>query len=243
MGLSVVELSMAVEDQFGVSIPDEDYQGLKTVGHLYWWLCRRLGVPDASEIDDSLCMCPAAFVRVRNAIVQVQSIPRSSLKLHSRLESLIPRCSRQRQWPELAAISGLEWPALVLSRGMTRLRMVAWGCLAASLIAILTLATTQNALPLWLAGIAGIFAGATVLEWWLNRQRIELPSGLETIGDLARRLADDERLHLQGLVGDNVAKQHLEVWERLRGIVSDKLDVPIRDVHMHSRWIEDLGAD
>ena len=32
--LDVVELAMAVEDEFGVEIPDEEIEGLKTVGNV-----------------------------------------------------------------------------------------------------------------------------------------------------------------------------------------------------------------
>ncbi len=42
MSLESVELLMRVEEQFGVSIPDEDSERLAVVGDLHFWLCQEL---------------------------------------------------------------------------------------------------------------------------------------------------------------------------------------------------------
>jgi acyl carrier protein len=38
MGLDIVELVMAVEETFGIEIPDRDAERLRTVGDLYWYV-------------------------------------------------------------------------------------------------------------------------------------------------------------------------------------------------------------
>jgi acyl carrier protein len=42
MGLDSVELVMAVEEHFGISIPDDDASTLVTVGKLYNWVVSEL---------------------------------------------------------------------------------------------------------------------------------------------------------------------------------------------------------
>jgi hypothetical protein len=38
MGLDIVELIMAVEDEFDLEIPNEDAERLRTVGDIYWYV-------------------------------------------------------------------------------------------------------------------------------------------------------------------------------------------------------------
>lgn len=58
MGLESVELVMAVEEHFGISIPDEDASTLDTVGKLHIWVVnelrrlRRPTVPSTVVFDE-----------------------------------------------------------------------------------------------------------------------------------------------------------------------------------------------
>lgn len=64
MGLDIVELFMAVEARFGVDIPDEEAEQMRTVGSLHQWLVNqrparfptqrtRLITPDPEPLPDS----------------------------------------------------------------------------------------------------------------------------------------------------------------------------------------------
>ena len=49
MGLDIVELVMEVEETFGIDIPDQDAERLRTVGDLYWYVREHVPSPPASN--------------------------------------------------------------------------------------------------------------------------------------------------------------------------------------------------
>ena len=57
MGLELVELTMDIEDRFGVSIPDECVPQIETVGDMQDEVVRQLvlqGQPDTSQLRDEV---------------------------------------------------------------------------------------------------------------------------------------------------------------------------------------------
>jgi hypothetical protein len=244
MGLAFVEVAMAIEDEFKVSIPDEEYTELKTAGCLHWWLCRRLGVPDVLAADNGLCLNPAAFVRIRSSLVSVLGVARSSVRLSTSLADLLPDSSRRNLWQSLTKASGIEWPSLTYSSRTRLVRTISVGMLWA-LFAVTMLAVILVWKAGWLAFplIVGLGICATLIDRLSVPFQTAFPLGISTVGNLTVYLAESQELHLRSLLGDDVARRQHDIWERLRAIVCDKLDVPLGDVHLHSRWIEDLHAD
>lgn len=60
MGLDFVELVMAIEENFGIMIPDEEAGRVETVGDLY-----KLVISKMQQTSDKRCLTSAAFYRIR----------------------------------------------------------------------------------------------------------------------------------------------------------------------------------
>ena len=102
MGLDIMELLMAVEDHFGVTIPDERAERILTVGDLYRYLLGRKG-----QRVPALCPTGQAFYRLRRTLTQEFGVDRSRVRPAARLRDLFPKASRPAAWPRLAASLGL----------------------------------------------------------------------------------------------------------------------------------------
>ncbi len=113
MGLDVVEFVMAIEDAFGISIPDEEAQELTTPGELVGYLERR--VPRATE---ARCPEQQAFHVLRRAALLTLGHPRKAFTPRTRWDALFPEGKRRSRWRLLELVAGREgWPRLTL-RGM-----------------------------------------------------------------------------------------------------------------------------
>ena len=107
MGLELVELVLAVEESFGIDIPDEDAQRLGTPNQLVEYLVSRLDVAGGS-----LCLSQRAFYRVRRGLEAEGLAARRELGARSPLEPLFPRQDRKRKWPAFGRRLGLSLPDL-----------------------------------------------------------------------------------------------------------------------------------
>ena len=108
MGLDLLEFTLAVEDSFGIFIPDEDAVGLATPGLLIEYLKGRLE-PDASPA----CLSQRAFYSLRSAAMAVLERPREGIRPESTWHSLLDPKHTQRQWDLIgAAVGAKPWPRL-----------------------------------------------------------------------------------------------------------------------------------
>jgi acyl carrier protein len=109
MGLDLVEFVMAVEEAFGIAIPDEDAQELLTPGDLVRYLERRLGQGEGS------CLEQRAFYSLRRAGMSVLRQPRGSFRPDTRWDAILPSKRRRRAWQLLHHATGVvPWPRLSL---------------------------------------------------------------------------------------------------------------------------------
>jgi hypothetical protein len=107
MGLDGVEFVMAVEEAFGLSIPDEDAQELITPGHLVDYLEKRL------LAGQGACLEQRAFYSLRRAGIAVLGCRRSELRPETRWENVLPVKKRRRVWELLHHSTGVvPWPAM-----------------------------------------------------------------------------------------------------------------------------------
>jgi len=74
MGLDPVRLILAIEDEFGTRIPDEDYEALKTVGLLRDYILRRCSRSDSE----------AVFKTIQRLVNEELLIPIDEIKPESR---------------------------------------------------------------------------------------------------------------------------------------------------------------
>jgi hypothetical protein len=109
MGLDGVEFVMAVEETFGLAIPDQDAQELLTPGHVVRYLEGRL------QSGQSACLELRAFYMLRRAAISVLNLPRSACRLSTRWDAVLPPRGRRRTWRLMRHATGVvPWPTIWL---------------------------------------------------------------------------------------------------------------------------------
>lgn len=218
MGLDLVELMMDLEDEFGIEIPDADFQELTTVGALVRYLQSRL--PADAEAP---CATMVAFHLVRRFLSDRTGVARAAVRPDVPLVTLIDTSTRRKIWKELERalhvqrrLPGLERPVL-LQRTAVVLAMLAFACLFFSW-------------PLAVAGTAVLAAG-----WWLTKPlAVRFPSRYQTVGDLAHRLAVPNAVR-GGLSPAEIAR-------KARAVTSQCLAVPAEQLTDDKHFVKDLGC-
>jgi acyl carrier protein len=114
MGLDLVELVMAIEEAFLISIPDEDAAPLGTPRKLVDYLERRL-----VSSNRSLRAEQRAFHLLRRAGMRVLGRPRSEFAPETRWDQLLPVDERGRIWDRLRVEAASQnWPTRPFWRGL-----------------------------------------------------------------------------------------------------------------------------
>ncbi len=113
MGLDSVEIVIAWEQAFGISITDVEAGVLRTPRMAIDLICRKLNV----GTGENFCLSQRVFYRLRRAFVKVLSFSRDSVTPQTRLGNLIPVLGRQQVWSALSLEAGLAFPATMLGVG------------------------------------------------------------------------------------------------------------------------------
>ncbi|HZY84774.1 MAG TPA: hypothetical protein VFE78_08080, partial [Gemmataceae bacterium] len=92
---------MEIEEKFGLTLPDEEAERIRSMGQLYDFVHARVARGQAQ-----VCVTSAAFYRLRRALGEVCGVPRACVRTRARLEDLLPLADRQRHWQELQARLG-----------------------------------------------------------------------------------------------------------------------------------------
>jgi hypothetical protein len=110
MGLDSVEFLLALEESFGLYIPDADAVALSTPRKVIDYLANRLTASDTSQ-----CLDQMAFYSLRRAAMQVLDRPRSAFTPQTRWEEVLHVRRHRRQWELVGQETGLpKWPRLTL---------------------------------------------------------------------------------------------------------------------------------
>src|ERR1700677_2104492 len=107
MGLDTVELVIAFEDGFGISIANEDAEQIRTPRMVIDHIWSKLGgaeVPPGEEV----CLSLRAFARVRSGIVTALDCPRGMVRPGTRLSDLFARDNRKDRWRLLPSLTGMN---------------------------------------------------------------------------------------------------------------------------------------
>ena len=109
MGLDLVELTIRVEETFGVQIPDRVAAELTTPGKVTDFILSQV-----EESEDPLsCLSQHAFYLVRREFVQQVSLPRRQFVLDAKLKELFPEDRRDDVWKNIGSSLGAKkWPAV-----------------------------------------------------------------------------------------------------------------------------------
>jgi acyl carrier protein len=105
MGLDSVELVIAFEEEFGLTIPDEIAEKMITVGDVYTYLKDRL-----RTAPEGYCITQRVFYKVRKALINNYRIQRKAILLDTKLGDLVPPEELRESWDYFGMMVGLKLP-------------------------------------------------------------------------------------------------------------------------------------
>ncbi len=232
MGLDGVELLMAVEETFDISIADEEAATVITVGDL-----QSLVLSKVEAVANAPCLTAHVFYRMRRALMELYEVPRMELAPALPLTPLIPMEHRRAHWDSLGGSMNLTLPAL------RRPRALVWAINLSLLFFMISafLAGQFGALSLWMT-LAFLVAGAVL--WWLA-YRVTRPfavhfPNLRTLGDLARATLHN---NTSTLAATRQTWSAPLVWEVLCGLIIEKIGVDFDEITPDARIVDDLGIE
>ena len=228
MGLDTVELVMAFEEKFAITISDEDAEKMVTPRDVIDYVYAHVQHSDAKT-----CLTQRAFYQVRRALLQELGLKRGAVRPATPLGSIVPLNDRRNAWARLKQTVAIErWPELYRSRETV------FAIIATS---IATGAIVYAANPPFALGLAASAALASSFLLARATQHLRLHfSELATVGQLA------ELLVAQGAAG--LRPQEQNGWSReqvrqiVRAIIIDHLNVE-PTFSDDAGFVDDLGAD
>lgn len=180
MGLDSVELVMAVEEAFDITISDAEAEKIVTVRDMIDCVYARVALTDTK-----VCRTQRAFHRLRRASQDVLGARRQDVRPATLWEALVPREQRRALWQTMrTSVEARRWPELKRSQAAN-------GLIAASVAGATALAVA--AVPdqrLWAAAIAGVGSLALMLratEAW----RLDFADQHASVGQVAEMLAPE----------------------------------------------------
>jgi hypothetical protein len=224
---------MGIEETFGLTIPDEEAEQIRTMGQLEDYVRARV-----VRGQEQVCVTSAAFYRLRRALGEVCGVPRERVRPQARLEDLVPLPDRPRAWHELQArLGGLHLPPLRrpawLARRLEALSLVPLYLMAVGTIVLTALFSHTPAGPLVatfgvigcpVVGIAGMFLVCRVACRRTQQYAVHLPPTCATVRDLVYALVSGPSA--LRLVSDTTRASDKEIWGTLCAIVGGELDRP-----------------
>lgn len=92
--LDLVEIIMAIEDRFGLTIPEENAARLKTLGDVVSHVCEAKGIPQDTPVAAPPKNWPPAYTPAPSAPPVPASRDCKSCGAHSVSEKICPYCGR-----------------------------------------------------------------------------------------------------------------------------------------------------
>lgn len=234
MGLDAVELVMAVEEKFGISITDEEATNTLTVGDLRRLVRAKLDIADAGG-----CLTQRAFHLIRKNATAEFGVLRRNLKPDTTLETVVPRSTRRENWQHFQVALGVaQLPELVRPQAVN------------STITILVL--SGIVVPVWYGALHPEHFGRWMLLGAIlasavgcgsprmtRSMKTRFKSGYDSVRDPARFLV----ANYPQLIG----KPRTPKWTEeeisclLREVIMNQLGVT--DFDDNSRFVQDLHID
>lgn len=222
MGLDSVELVLAVEEEFEISIDNADAANLITPRILADYVVSRLGT---LSVDNGRCLSQAAFYRIRSVLVKQFGAVREDTHPASPIKHFL-KGNIRRQWHELSAeIGANHLPRL-------RCKKPIYYPLTLGIPGIVVALLLLNALPLWMPLIAFLFLWV-VTNIIADRMADVLPATVGTIGDLVPYVRAPKQ--------EDWSPDY--VLQRVIQITAVQLGIPVEKIQPDHHFVEDLGLD
>ena len=234
MGLDSVELVMAIEEKFGITISDEEACSILTVGDMHQCVVSKLNMSDKSS-----CLSQRAFHLLRQHALSQFGIPRRRFRPDTELGTVIPKAKRRQQWALFQHnVGASRWPALSLSNTGSVILLTsslaipalgAWYCIAklqwnSALIGVLLI-----------PAMASLFVAS---RYFIQPFQTEFPSGFTQVRDLAYTLVADNP---QLFSPEPPRWTDGEVWSLLCSVI--KAQTGVKEFTRDSRFVADLRLD
>lgn len=234
MGLDAVELVMAVEEKFGISISDEEATKALTVGDLKGLVRAKLDISDAAG-----CLTQRAFHLIRRNATAEFGVLRRSLRPDTSLETVVPQSTRRESWQHFQVVLRVaQLPELVRPHSAN--------------LTITALVLSSLVVPAWYGalhpqhfGLWMLFGAivASAVGWGSARltrsMKTKFKVGYDRVRDLARFLV----ARYPQLIGKPRTAQWTEeeISCLLPEVIIEQLGV--RDFDDNSRFVQDLHID
>ena len=234
MGLDAVELVMALEETFGISITDEEATKTVTVGDLKRLVRAKLDVTDTAG-----CLTQRAFHLIRKNATAEFGVLRRNLRPDTTLETVVPQSTRRESWQHFQVALGVtQLPELVRPHTVN--------------LTITVFVLSGIVVPVWYGALhpehfgrwmlfGAIFASA--VGWGSVRMTTSMKTkfkvGYDSVRDLSRFLVAN---YPQRIGKPRTAKwTEEEISCLLREVIIDQLGVT--DFDDNSRFVQDLHID
>jgi acyl carrier protein len=181
MGLDGVELIMAVEEAFGVSISDEEAGQIRTPRQLCDVVAGKV-----RTVEPSVCLTQRSFYLLRRTFRGKLAVPRSRFRPETPLEQLVPLDNRRVAWSELREdVGAVVWPKMRLPTSLTTVFVSVAVVLWAALAWRLTAAKVRLAYSVIAAGLLSV----AVLAGAISVRPLHTSLAGQTVGTLAEYVA------------------------------------------------------
>ncbi|MGV8119443.1 MAG: hypothetical protein AB2L14_06725 [Candidatus Xenobiia bacterium LiM19] len=226
MGLEGVELVMATECEFGISITDEEAGKVFTPGMLIDLVCTKVRMSDKKT-----CASQSAFYRLRRALMERLKLKRDALHPSTKLKDLFQVNDVSAFWNELKKdVKAKDWPEMSRPLWMK------------VLIIAITLAAAAGVF-VWLYRIAmlpvevrlfSVFAGtltAVALLYITRKFKKAVPAGIDKLSDLVRYV----------IIYPHTEWSRADVAEKVKQTVMEQLRIGESRYAESASFTEDLG--
>jgi acyl carrier protein len=240
MGLDSVELILRTEEDFSISILDEEAEKVRTVGDLYNLVLSKLDVTPG-------CLTSKSFYFTRRALVDSLQVPRRSIRPATRLSPLLPDETRRAQWQNIREHVGLATPPLRipadLKQDLYKRTLFVSSAIAVALC-VIALWRGWWAVPVFI--FCAIFwillsiSSISLVERLSARLlATELPA--DTAGELARVVLSLNFEHFAPSESKTMPSDE-DVWRRLVDIICDQLQIARDEIVPNASFGDDLGV-
>ena len=239
MGLDGVELIMAIEERFGIEIPDDTASEMLTAGDLHLYILGRMHEKRSKIAADyaagktkNTCLSSRLFYLIRRTLQWTVGIERFQVQRHSSLDELIPRHGRLLHWENLRKGAGLRLPNL------KRPIWLVWSlfaciCLIPAIFALCFGLTDPPAYAFLVIPV--MIAVALIARAATTPFALCFPDGCLTIEDLVQRAS--KHISVEWML-----KQTEDIWPVLKEIIIEQLGVTPEEVTKKARFVDDLGV-
>jgi len=230
MGLDGVELVMAFEESFGISISDADAAAAITPGMAVDLVCRQLEMTDART-----CQAQRAFYLLRRALMKLTQKPRRAIMPATPLSDLFATNDARAIWPQLkVAVDARGWPKLARPRWLDNFIIGFYFFLALGVPVILGLSFPW--MPLFIR-FGGMVPVSLFVIWGLAVAVRPLyravPCRVKTVGDLTSWV----------LTSNQIQWTRELVSKRVKEIVIEQLGIAESKYSEDAHFVRDLGVD